>query len=182
MKKIKIVALVIINSLAISYIISPTPIIKDLPNSIKSNLPGDTIQIPNTTAFFTNLSRTEVINFYKASYNGSFRIHLNHPPEKAKTIWHQTIRSYYLEEFVLPFKESLYINGFEWENDVFTKPERRIKNKLLYQDKLYKSKISIRTFPVSPTISLIVFLLTEITILTLIHGYLRLIKGKKPHD
>ena len=180
MTKLKIITLVIFNALALTYLISPTPILKDLPNSIKSQLPGDTTQIKNTTAYFTNMTRTEVINFYQASYAGPFRIHLNHPPEKAKSIWHQTIRTYYLEEFILPFKASLYINGFEWENDVFTKPARRIKNKLEYQDKIYKAKITIRTFPVSTPKRIAVFLLSQISLLIIIRSYFRFFK--KHHD
>lgn len=161
-KKIFISILVILNLFAVFYLVSPTPILPDLPNSVKSDLPGDTVQISNVSAYFTNMSRTEVINFYKAYYSGLFRINLNHPPERAKNIIVNTIQSYYLEEFVLPFKESLYINGFEWENDVFTKVENRSKNKLIYQNKEYKAKITIRRFPTSTPSRLIAFFFTEI--------------------
>ena len=178
-KKLKIIVILIFNLLSLIYFITPIPVPKDLPNSIKSDLPGDTVQIPNTTAFFTNMTRTEVINFYKASYTGPFRILLNHPPEKARTIWHQTTRSYYLEEFVLPFRQSLYINGFEWENDVFTKPAQRIKNKLLYQGKEYKAKITLRTFPTNLPARIFVFYLSQATVLILFHSYLRFFKRKK---
>jgi len=149
MKRYFIFLIAIVNLLIIFYLIKPIPPIPDLPNSLKSDLPGDTVQIKNVKGYFTNMSRTEVINFYKASYGGFTRIILNHPPEKSKEIFVDTMQSYYLEEFIIPFKESLYINGFEWENDVFTKPEKRIVNKLLYQGKEFKSKITIRTFPVS---------------------------------
>lgn len=164
-KKILISILVIFNIFVVIYLISPTPKIKDLPNSVKSNEPGDTIQIPNVSAYYTNLSRTEVMNFYKSIYSGLFLIRLNHPPEKSKEIIKDTIQSYYLEEFILPYKETLYINGFEWENDVFTKPAERIKNKLLFENKEYKAKITIRTFPVSIPKRLISFLFTESTII-----------------
>jgi len=159
--KIITIFIIIINLVPFFYLISPVSFPKDLPNSVKSNEPGDTVQIPNVAAFYTNLSRTEVINYYKASYGGLFRIILNHPPEKSKEIFVDTMRSYYLEEFILPFKESLYINGFEWENDVFTKPEKRIKNRLVYENKEYKAKITIRTFPVSIPKRILSFLLME---------------------
>ncbi len=161
LKKILVSILVIFNLLAVFYLISPTPILPDLPNSAKSDLPGDTTQISNVSAYFTNMTRTEVINFYKAYYSGLFRINLNHPPERAKDIIVDTIQSYYLEEFVLPFKESLYINGFEWENDVFTKVENRSKNKLIYNDIEYKAKITLRRFPVSIPSRLIAFFSVE---------------------
>jgi hypothetical protein len=168
LKKNLVSILVIFNLLAVFYLISPTPILPDLPNSAKSNLPGDTVQISNVTAYFTNMTRTEVINFYKAYYSGVFRINLNHPPERAKDIIVDTIQSYYLEEFILPFKESLYINGFEWENDVFTKPESRSKNKLIYDNIEYKAKITLRRFPVSILSRFIAFFSVEIGIIVVL--------------
>jgi hypothetical protein len=167
-KKIFISIFVIFNIFTIFYLISSTPILPDLPNSAKSNLPGDTVQISNVSAYFTNMTRTEVINFYKAYYNSPFRINLNHPPERAKDIFVDTMQSYYLEEFVLPFKESLYINGFEWENDVFTKVESRSKNKLIYNDIEYQAKITLRRFPTSIPSRLIAFFSTEIGIVVIL--------------
>lgn len=160
-KKILISIFVVFNLFFILYLIIPTPSLPDLPNSAKSNLPGDTTQISHVSAYYTNMTRTEVMNFYKAYYSGPFRINLNHPPEKAQEIIVDTIQSYYFEEFVLPFKESLYINGFEWENDVFTKPENRSKNKLIYENKEYKAKITIRRFPTTIPKRIIAFLITE---------------------
>jgi len=168
-KKIFITIFVIFNIFAVIYLVIPTPKLPDLVNSVKSNLPGDTVQIPNVSAYFTNMTRTEVMNFYKTYYYGFFRINLNHPPEKAKEIIVNTIPSYYFEEFILPFRGSLYVNGFEWENDVFTKPEKRIKNKLIYQDKEYKSKITIREFPVSIPSRLFSFFFTEISIIAIFY-------------
>ena len=177
-KKILISIIIVFNLFAIFYLISPTPNLPDLPNSAKSDLPGDTIQISNVSAYYTNMTRTEVINFYKAYYSGPFRINLNHPPEKAKEIIVNTIQSYYFEEFVLPFKESLYINGFEWENDVFTKPENRSKNKLIYQNKEYKAKITIRRFPTTVPKRLIAFFVTEIGLITTLFVFKSFLKKK----
>ncbi|MDD4937818.1 MAG: hypothetical protein PHX34_02255 [Candidatus Shapirobacteria bacterium] len=169
LKKILISIFIIFNVLAILYLISPTPKLPDLSNSVKSDLPGDTIQIPNVSGYFTNMTRTEVMNFYKSYYYGLFKINLNHPPEKAKEIIVDTIPSYYFEEFILPFKESLYVNGFEWENDVFTKPENRAKNKLIYQNKEYKAKITIRTFPTSIPYRFFSFFFTETSIIVIFY-------------
>ena len=156
--------LILINLLGIFYLIKPTRFPPDLPSSVISTLPGDTVQISNVKAYFTNLSRTEVMNFYKANYGGLFRIIINYPPEKAKEIFVDTMQSYYLEEFIIPFKESLYINGFEWEKDVFTKPEKRIVNKLIYSNQEFKSKITIRVFPTSIPKRLFVFFFSQIII------------------
>lgn len=164
------IILVVINILSILYIISPTPKVPDLPNSIKSDLPGDTTQISNVSAYYTNMSRDEVMNFYYNNFNAPFRIRLNHPPEKAKNIIVDTIQSYYLEELVLPLKESLYINGFEWANDVFTKPEKRVMNKLIYNGVEYKTKVTVRNFTSTIPQRLFTLFFTEavliITILT----------------
>jgi hypothetical protein len=178
-KKIFITIFIVFNVLALIYLITPTPVVPDLVNSVKSDLPGDTTQISNVSGYFTNMSRTEVMNFYKTYYTGFFRINLNHPPEKAKDIIVNTIPSYYFEELVLPFKESLYINGFEWENDVFTKPENRIKNKIIYQGKEYKSKITIRVFPTSIPKRLLAFFSTEAGIIFALYTFKTFVFKKK---
>lgn len=165
-RKVVLTILVVFNLLALVYLITPAPILPDLPYSIKSDEPGDTIQLKNVTAYYTNLTRTEVINFYKANYTGPIVLRLNHPPEKSKQIIRDTIQSYYLEEFILPYRESLFINGFEWEKDVFTKPEKRIKNKLFFKGKEYSAKITLKTFPTPIHHRLIAFYLTEIVILS----------------
>lgn len=163
----------IFNLLTLIYLIIPVPSLPDLPYSVKSDEPGDTVQLKNVTAYYTNLSRTEVINFYKANYNGPIVIHLNHPPEKAKEIIRDTTQSYYLEEFILPYKESLFINGFEWEKDVFTKPEKRIQNKLIFKGKEYSTKITLKTYPTSIPARLLTFFITQATIISIVIIYRR---------
>ena len=165
MSKLFKIFLIAFNTLALIYLVWPTPIVPDLINSTKSDLPGDTTQIKNVSGYFTNLSRDEVMNFYLKYYQGLFRIRLNHPPEKAREIIVDTIPSYYFEELTLPFKESLYINGFEWEKDVFTKPEKRAANKIIYHNQEYQSKITIRRFPTTIPNRLLSFFLTEIAVI-----------------
>ena len=176
-KKIFPIFIVLLNALFLTYLLIPTPVLKDLPNSAKSNEPGDTVQLKNVTAFYTNLSRTEVINFYKSAYTSPVLIRLNYPPEYARTIFRDTMQSYYLEEFSLPLKESLYINGYEWENDVFTKPEKRIVNKMIYEGIEYKSKITLKVIPTSIPIRIIVFLIVEISLLALFNLYRLFLKN-----
>jgi len=163
--------LIIFNLLAVFYLVTPTPAIKDLPDSVKSTLPGDTVQLKNVSGYFTNLSRTEVMNFYQSFYNGPLLIRLNHPPEKSKTIFRDTIQSYYLEELVIPFKESLFINGYEWEKDVFTKPEKRIANKLIYNGVTYSAKITTKTFPTPIFYRLLAFFFTETSLILILYIY-----------
>lgn len=176
-KKIFPFIFVIINALFLTYLLIPIPELKPLPNSAKSTEPGDTVQLKNVSAYYTNLSRTEVINFYKSSYTGPVLFRLNYPPELSKTIFRDTIQSYYLEEFNLPFKESLYINGFEWENDVFTKPEKRIKNKMYFEGKEYKAKITLKIIPTSIPRRLFNFFIIETSLLSIIYIYSKFLKN-----
>ena len=168
---------VLFNALFLTYLLIPTPVLKDLPNSVKSDEVGDTVQMKNVTAFYTNLTRTEVINFYRSAYTSPVLIRLNYPPEYAKTIFRDTMQSYYLEEFSIPFKESLYINGYEWENDVFTKPEKRVTNKMIYKGVEYKSKITLKTIPTSIPIRLLNFFIIQGCLIGLFYLYRFFIKN-----
>ena len=166
-RKIYPFLLIIFNLLAIIYLISPTPTLPDLPNSVKSNLPGDTTQISHVTAYYTNMSRTEVMNFYKAYYTGLFRINLNHPPEKAKEIIVNTIPSYYLEEIVLPFKD-LFISTVLNGNKMFSlNPKTASKINLSTKIKNITPKsLSVVFLSVFPTASSL--FATEISLITII--------------
>jgi len=167
-KKLLITILIVFNVLFIVYLVTPTPKLKTLPDSVLSTLPGDTTQLTNVTGYYTNLSRTEVMNFYLSFYTSPFLIRLNHPPEKAKEIFRDTMQSYYIEEFIIPFKESLFINGYEWEKDVFTKPEKRIQNKLIYNNVTYPSKINTKLYIVPVFTRIAVFIISEIGICLII--------------
>lgn len=178
LKKTLFLSIAAFNIFFIYYLCLPLPQVPDLTNSAKSNLPGDTTQLINVHGYFTNQSRTEVINFYKANFNGPFKIQLNHPPEKSKDIFRDTMQSYYLEEFVLPFKMSLFVNGFEWENDVFTKPEKRIANKLLYEGKEYKAKINTKVYTTTLPQRLIAFFATQLGIFAIFYIYKSILNKK----
>ncbi|MBP9818195.1 hypothetical protein KBC75_05645 [Candidatus Shapirobacteria bacterium] len=175
-KKVLLCLFILFNLLFGYYLWLPVPVPPDLPNSAKSNLPGDTVQLKNVSAYYTNLSRAEVVNFYKANYGGYLRIILNHPPERSKEVIRDTTQSYYLQEFILPFKESLFINGYEWASDVFTKPEKRQQNKLIFEEKEYKAKITLKTFPVTLLNRYLTFFSTELGIIFIIFIYRQLYK------
>lgn len=162
------------NSLSITYLLLPSPSLPPLTDSVRSLEPGDTVQLKNVSAYYSNLTRSQVLNFYKAYYSGPLRVILNHPPETARPIIKDTIQSYYLYEFVLPFRETLYVNGFEWQNDVFTKPENRVKNKLIYQGKTYATKITLKSFPTTPATRLINFFMVEFLVIGIGFIYFKL--------
>ncbi len=136
---------ILINIFISIYLLLPFPTFPDLPESVRSTEPGDTIQLKNVKAFYTNKYRATIMPFYYKNITKPY-ILINHPPERAKQIFRDTTQSYYLEEFVVPLKGSIYVNGFEWENDVFTKKDKREVNKMIVDSKEYKTKISVRTF------------------------------------
>lgn len=86
--------------------------------SAKSTLSGDTVQVPNVTAYFSNNYRDTVTNFYKKNYSDYVKLPflplmLNYPPEFAYTAIKDQTESTYLEEFVYPLRDSLFVNGME---------------------------------------------------------------------
>lgn len=89
-----------------------------LPNSDKSTLEGDTIQIPNVAAYFSDNYRDFVVSFYSNNYQSLSRLpipplRLNHPPEFSWNVIKKHTDSTYLEELVYPLRDSLYVNGLE---------------------------------------------------------------------
>lgn len=91
---------------------------KPLPDSAKSTLSGDTVQIPNVSAYFSNNFRNFVIPFYKANYQQSSHfpfppLELTQPPEYSWVVIKNPTDTTYLQELVYPLRDSIYINGFE---------------------------------------------------------------------
>ncbi len=70
---IKNVFLAILFLLGLTYLLLPGPSsVKDiaaLPNSVKSSEPGDTIQVPNVAAYFSDMRRKEVTSFYLKEFS-----------------------------------------------------------------------------------------------------------------
>lgn len=133
------------------YLSLPAP--KDfppLPDSVKSVEPGDTEQIANVSAYYTDISREEVVNFYYDYFSKSPFLNiplptykLNHPPERIREVLRDTQQSTFVEEIVHPLRESVFVNGFEWNNDPFTEPEGRAKNILIVNGKTYQFKVTL---------------------------------------
>lgn len=104
------------------YMIWPGPShisqFQPLPNSDKSTLEGDTIQIPNVSAYFSDNYREFVVPFYRKDYqNLSYLpfppLRLNYPPEHSWLVIKKHTDSTYLEELVYPLRNSLFVNGLE---------------------------------------------------------------------
>lgn len=133
------------------YLVIPSASLPPLPNSYKSNEPGDTVEIYGVSAYYTSLSRQEILDFYLVNFNKSRffnlpfpAILLNHPPEYVSTAIRDTVNSTFLYELVHPFRDSLIINGWSPEED------RRYKEneKLIHiGKKVFKQKITLRYLP-----------------------------------
>ncbi|OGE30259.1 hypothetical protein A3C59_04750 [Candidatus Daviesbacteria bacterium RIFCSPHIGHO2_02_FULL_36_13] len=130
---------------------------KPLPDSAKSTLSGDTVQIPNVSAYFSYQFRNFVIPFYYKNFQEASHfpfppLKLNHPPEYSWTVIKKPTDTTYLEEFIYPLRDSLYINGFENHHPDGSKvfygsPELREDGKLWYTKttlRLYTSNILVR--------------------------------------
>jgi len=154
--------LIIIFVVGLIYILLPGPSsvfdFPSLPNSIKSDLDGDTWQNPNITAYFSDFRREEITKFYKSFFSRSILfgiplpiISLNRPPEEAYKYVRDQQESTFLEEYVFPLRGSIFVNGYEprVENDMRGRQESDdyIGHFVKYNDKLYVSKTTLRFYP-----------------------------------
>ncbi len=168
MKKI---LLWVVFTLGLIYLILPGPgKIEDfapIPDSTKSNLDGDTWQNPNLVAYFSDFKREEITNFYKNQLSGKYffggliaPIRLNHPPEAAYTYIRDQQESTFLEEYIYPFRESLYVNGYEpeVENIMFKKPSNFVGSHVWYDEVPYNSKTTLRFYPSNPVSRVMIYL------------------------
>ena len=92
--------------------------------------------------YFTDFSRGEVLTHYKNEFVLNIfgyklkPLELNYPPEEAQTLIRDQTRSTFLEELVFPFRESIYINGFEPKED---------KDAIVVDGVRYRQKIIVKS-------------------------------------
>ena len=130
----------------------PSPSVPSLPDSLKSTEPGDTVQVPRVSAYYSQYDRKFLTKYYQDKF--SLKIlgitfptyRLNHPPEVAREKFRSGIETYYLEEVVIPLRETLFING--WEPDIFyeNNPGKKVSEALVIDGKRYSSKTTLRPF------------------------------------
>lgn len=150
--------------LSVVYLLLPSPAEPPpLPNSFKSIEPGDTVEIPGLFAYYTNMSREDVVSFYQKYFSRSVLLEiplltyrLNHPPEYAWVVIRDTVHSSFLEELVHPFRESWYINGYEPANDPFNKSGQKLAN-FKFDGKEYTGKIIVLKKESNPLVRLALF-------------------------
>lgn len=147
------------------YLIKPLNNFPSPPqNAVQSNELADT-ETPLRRAYFTNLSREEVINHYQNYFSNSLR--LNYPPEEAQGIIRDQTRSTYLEELAYPLRESIYINGFE---------PTLAKDTILIDGENFRQKIIIRHVPNDTLVRTILGVAGLLILFLIIKEYLKEIR------
>lgn len=144
----------------IIYLLFPNPIFPSPPpGSLVSSEPADTESVYRR-AYYTNLSRLEVMRYYKSIFTPSVR--LNHPPEDAQALIRDQTKSSWLEELVQPWRDAFYINGF-----YPTKPTEQIN----INNRHYQAKIIVRHIPTATVARLTALGLSLVSIRWLLKEY-----------
>lgn len=142
MKAIVKTGYLILSVLFLFYLAIPNSGFPEKPeDALQSDESADT-ESPARRAYFTDLTREETMNHYlnrmqRNKYFG-FKLptyRLNYPPEEAQIIIRDQTRSTFLEEVVHPFRESIFVNGFEPKDP---------KDTVFIENKIWRQKITIR--------------------------------------
>lgn len=140
-RRLLLLAFVVFGFLFLAYLTLGSPKFPDPPPQSVRSMEGADVEDPLRRAYFTNYTREQVIAHYKDQFRyGAFTLELNYPPEDAQTLIRDQARSYYLEELVHPFRESLYINGFI---------AHKAQDDIWYKGVHYEEKITIKYVPSS---------------------------------
>ena len=189
MKKI----LIALFLLGLVYILVPGPSsIEDfppIPNSLKSDEPGDTVQVPNVAAYFSDYDRPQITKFYKEAYQKSFLfggfippVTLNYPPIAAYQYVRDLLQlSTFLEEYVYPLKGSVFINGYEqsvWRH-IKGLPPKENGDFMQIKGQFFNSKTTIRYYPAMWHVSLIVYVGTWISAVVFFRLLRKTLREKK---
>lgn len=139
-----------------------------LPQSVKSTLSGDTVEVPNVSAYFSNNYRSFVTKYFYRQFQYLTKfpfppLVLNHPPEYAFNYIKDQTQSTYLEEYVYPLRGSLFVNGLEPFEET-TKKGRYLG--ATYFDaggQLWETKVTLRYYPTKLINRLLVWFLINLS-------------------
>jgi hypothetical protein len=169
-KTINLVVSVFFTILLLIYVYPESPDFpKQLPDSVQSFEPAD-VETELRRGYYTNLTRGEVIEHYKKEFNKGFTIftpRLNYPPEEAQTIIRDQTKSTFLEEIVHPFRESIYINGFEPKEKQYAQ---------FYEGIEYRQKVIVRYIPTSQSLRISLSLATGLVLYLILESIRKLKK------
>ena len=160
MKKVLIFIYMVFSLTVLFYVSLPDyDFPKPIPGSIQSKEPADT-ESPLRKAYFTNHTRAEVLEWYKSQFDystfGNIKLPtylLNYPPEESQSIIRDQTRSTFLQEIVHPFRETVFINGYE-------PAAGDDKNKIIIDGTKWRQKIIVKYVPSSLILRFLMSLLT----------------------
>lgn len=140
-----------------------------LPNSCRSTLDGDTVQVPNLKAYFSDIYRSEAINKYKKEMQGGHKLFFpplkfNLPPEDAFTFIKVQTQSTYLEQYTYPLRGTIYINGLEPFDEESKKPRYSAATPFVCNDTEYETKVTIRYYQTSLVSRIFSYLMINLAI------------------
>ncbi len=169
MKFVVKILFIITSLVLIVYILLPNPDFPSfLPGSLQSVEPAD-VETTLRRAYYTDLTRQEVMNHYTEQFNKSSVLNLplptyrlNYPPEDSQSLIRDQTKSTFLEEIVHPFRESLYINGFE---------PTQANQVIIVDGKQWRQKVIVRYVSSNPAVRVVVFLVTIVLIAVLVNKW-----------
>jgi hypothetical protein len=149
---------------------------KPPPDALQSQEPADT-ESPMRRSYFTDYTREQILEWYKSQFEVRTVVGikipaylLNYPPEDAASIIRDQTRSTFLQEVVHPFRESIYINGFQAKSENDT---------ILINNKVWLFKITIKYVPSNVWIREGLFLLAVAGTAVLYNLIIKIFKSAK---
>ncbi|RJR28736.1 hypothetical protein C4564_04140 [Candidatus Microgenomates bacterium] len=138
MKNVFYILFFLVASAAVWYVYPESPNFPNPPQgAVQSFEPAD-IESPLRRAYFTLLTREEVISHYQKELDYFPVIRLNYPPEDAQIYIRDQARSWYLEELVHPMRESVFVSGFI---------PQKAQDEIWHEGVNYYQKITIKYIP-----------------------------------
>lgn len=137
-KKILIFLFAAVSVSFLVYLALPAPSFPEPPSGfLQSGQPAD-VETPLRRGYYTDMTRQEIISHYQKQFGWGYR--LNYPPEEGQTIIRDQTKSSFLEEIVHPFRESIFINGYEPKEN---------ENALEVDGRRWKEKVIVKYVPSS---------------------------------
>lgn len=123
------------------YLILPTHTFPRQPHDSVQSLEQADTETPWRRAYFTDYTREESREYYLKQMKTSYfmlpmlAFVLNYPPEDSFKLIRDQVRSTGLEEIVIPFRESLFVDYFEPKDP---------KDAVGYRGSSYRQKITVK--------------------------------------
>lgn len=132
-----------------------------------SSEPSD-VELDERRGYYLDETREEVIQHYKGVFSlNAFGvvikpIRLNYPPEEAQIVIRDQTRSTFLEELVFPFRESIFINGFEPTDD---------KDAIVINSIRYRQKVIVRHVQSEPIVRVTIGLTSSLFLYVVLQNF-----------